>query len=427
MNASHEQGSLCRVFQTGTFDVQNYGDLLFPLLASFRLRPWNIEVLPVSPTGLPVGWEGAAASRRLTDMLNMRETVHGVLIGGGNIVHAGPANLRDYEMGDLYDWAYAGLWFGATLAAAMRNVPVAWNAPGVPRPVLTPANTLYMEAALRAADYLSVRDSASAEHLRADRVDCRLVPDTAIDLARMWPRASLADPFRSLLDRKQAPQDARYLAVNIRERSLDNDHAAVADGLATLADGYGLTPLLVAVGPCHNDHTTARHIARCLRRDHVLLDDPIGPIEITAAIAGAALYIGASLHGYIASAAYGVPGILVALPELPKFTGFLRQIGRLADLAGDWSEAFAIGARHLAEAQRPRIPDDVHDVLDRHWEQIAHTFLKPAQKMADRTRFLRLYAEAGTRSLGPDWLLSPLLGRRSRARFDAPQGGTRPE
>lgn len=403
-----------RVFQTGTFDVQNYGDLLFPLLADFHLKPWDVDILPISPTGFDTGWRDTMNARAFAAMLRDPGKIDAVLIGGGNIVHAEPALLRDYEAASVSDRAYAELWLGATLVAAVRNIPALWNAPGVPIALTEELEAAGATIALRAADYLSVRDAASAKNLGPNPPECRVVPDTAADLARMWPRPVLALPFKTLIERKAAPPDAKFLAIHVKQRSLDSDHAAIAAQIEQFAKSHELTPILVAIGLCHDDHVTARRIARHLRIAHVLLDDPIGLTEIAAAIAHATLYLGASLHGYITSAAYDVPGVVVAQPPLVKFAGFLAHIDRPEDLAEDWRAAFAIGASRLAEPPLRRIPDAVFQALDAHWERVASALVAPAPKMVERTRFLRHYVKHGVGTRGDPWLFEPLLAPPSR-------------
>lgn len=396
-----------RVFQTGTFDVKNYGDLLFPLIANFRLNPWNIKLLPISPTGFATGWRDAVATAPIGAMLTEPNDIDAVLIGGGNIVHAEHWKVREYESAGVGKRAYAGLWLGATLVAAMRDIPVAWNAPGVPVPLnaeLEAAN------ALRATDYVSLRDCSSGNFLgRHKGVEFSVVPDTAIDVSHMWPRHALAPAFKALLERKAAPADTRFVTIHVKERSLDRDHAELAAAIEHFAHGHGLMPLLIAIGPCHDDHITARRIASHLKFAHVLLDEPLGLSEIAAAIAHSALFLGASLHGYITSAAYNVPGVIVAKPALPKFSGFLAHIERPQDLAHDWSAAFDLGAGQLAEGPAQRIPASISALVDAHWGRVRAAIFKPKRRSAERTRFLRRYLERGARTGGDGWLFEPLV------------------
>jgi polysaccharide pyruvyl transferase WcaK-like protein len=404
-----------RVFQTGTFDVQNYGDLLFPLIADFRLKPWNISILPVSPTGFDTGWQDTVPSVPFRAMLNEADAIDAVMIGGGNIVHAGPSYLRDYEVAGLTGRAYAELWLGASLIGAIRNIPVVWNAPGVPMAMTKELETAGATLALRAADYVSVRDRSSADLLgKHDAMNSAVVPDTVIELARMWPRASLAPTFKALIERKLAPPEARFLAIHVKERSLDLTHAELATAIEQFAGSRGLTPLLIAIGPCHDDHLTARRIARHLKLAHVLLDDPVGLAEIASAIANATLYLGSSMHGYITGAAYNVPGAIVARPLLDKFAGFLAHIDRPQDLAVDWRMAFELGAARLAEPPRQCIPDALFEMLDTHWARIRAVVAKPGALMAKRTRFLRHYVKNGVEASGGAWLFDPLYNAPRR-------------
>lgn len=397
-----------RVFQTGTFDVKNYGDLLFPLIAAFRLKPRNIDIVPISPTGAAAGWRDTVQPSGFAEMLQNGDRIDGVLIGGGNIIVAGSVALHDYIVAGISDRAYPALWFGATLAAAIRNIPVVWNAPGVPASLSARIKTAGATAALKAADWLSVRDQASATNLGKTVESCMVVPDTVADLARMWPRSFLEPDFRALVERKNASPDARFAVIHVKQRSLDSDHATIAAAIDEFARNHGLTPILVAIGPCHDDHLIARKISDQLRILHILLDDPIGLREIAAAIAYAALYVGASLHGYITSAAYDVPGVIVARPLLAKFAGFLSHIDRPHDLASDWRAGLALGAAALHAPRTQRIPDTVFAALDAHWDRVGATFANPAQRMAERTRFLRNYVGWSARMRGEAWLFEPL-------------------
>jgi hypothetical protein len=236
------------------------------------------------------------------------------------------------------------------------------------------------------------------------------VPDTAIDLARMWPRSTLAPTFKTMIERKGAPPDAKFLAIHVKERSLDLSYAEIAAAIEHFAGSRGLTPLLIAIGPCHDDHVTARQIARHLRGGYVLLDDPVGLMEIAAAIANSSLYLGASLHGYITGAAFDVPGVIVARPPLAKHAGFLAHLDRPQDMAGDWLAAFELGAARFAEPARCGISDSLFAVLDTHWDRIRKIITKPAAMMAKRTRFLRHYVKHGAETRGAAWLFEPLSG-----------------
>ena len=380
-----------RVLVTGMFDMANYGDLLFPLVARHHLSAHGIEIVPVAPSAPDPGIGDAIPPLGLDSLLDEAVAADGFLIGGGYIVHGHPLSfIEDYSAGDAADWAGAGLWLGASVAAALRDVPLAWNAPGVPHPIGRRLAAVVAQA-LRSADYVSVRDRGSAELLAAPAdVPVHIVPDPIAGLPALWPREGLAEAFRTLVARKGADPSARFLAVHLRRRSVAGvplaDIAAAIDGFAAR---HRLTPLVVAVGRSHDDPTLARLLAPLMRSPHILLDDPLGLREITAALAWSNLYVGASLHGYVVSAAYGVPGVLVARPAYRKFGGFLEHAGRPQDLARDWVQAFALAGGRLRDGRNDGLPPGVAADLNTHWNRVAAALLDGERRRAERRVFAR--------------------------------------
>jgi polysaccharide pyruvyl transferase WcaK-like protein len=415
MPAGRQSNLPQRVLITGMFDMRNFGDLMFPLIAQRRLGRIGIDVVPVSPTGLPTGLADAMASIGMRDMLAGDCAVRGILIGGGYIIHTHTMSfLERYREEGVESFIGPGLWLGATLAAGIGNIPAIWNAPGVPHPLVQNQRGL-IDAALRAANYVSLRDSGAVELLAApDDVKVEIVPDTVVEIARIWSRQSLEAPFKSLIARKGGDPDARYCALHFRDRSIAN---LGPEGAAALIDRFAeahkVAPILIAIGQAHDDDAVARNIVRHLKTRHILLDDPSSLIEIAAAIGLSSFYIGASLHGYIVAAAYGVPGVLVARPSYRKFQGFLDHTGRYEDLARDWHQAFDKGAQAAKEGVSDRIPDSVSEKLDRHWNGIGAALSSPKRKSVERQEFVRAWFRAGIAAGGPTWAHHPFVGRKA--------------
>lgn len=401
------------VWISGVFDIRNYGDALFPLLARHRLAPHGYEVRTVTPAGGACGWAECPPCTPAAALLTGDLPLHGLLIGGGNILYGGiPARalLRSAPAdaaADAADWGAPAIWLAPMLAAALHDVPVAWNAPGTPYPLTDRWRDL-AHAAFRASSHVALRDPASVT-LAGDAPDVSVVPDTAAALATMWPLATLAPTFRTLLARKGAPPEARFMAVHLRDRSLSPDtRPALAVWLDAQSREAGLVPLLVSIGPDLGDSEALAELSRTLSTPHLLLDDPLGPREIAAAIAHSDLYLGASLHGYVTAAAYGRPGLLVARPAHRKYGGFLAHLGRSDDLRRSWDEVMAgpLPAPGLARS----IPGALLDQLDAHWAAVVAAFADPACHSTQRGEFLRRAVAAGlTDATGPEWLLRPFL------------------
>jgi polysaccharide pyruvyl transferase WcaK-like protein len=407
MSLSKQSRALRRVFVTGTFDVANYGDLLFPLIARERLAREGIEIIPVSPSGTVAKFSDALACVSTAEMLSGETDVDGIVVGGGHIIHTNDMSLiEEYAAGGLGRTAAPGLWLGAALAAAARDVPCVWNAPGIPHPFAQPRREL-IDAALGACDYLSVRDTASVELLGAPPgLAMQIVPDTAAEIAQLWPRETLGETFHALLQRKGADPQAQYLALHVRNRAVAGTGVKA---VARLVDDFcrvrRLRPILAAIGPSLGDGATARDVAAALETPHVLLDAPGSLAEIAAAIAHSRLYVGASLHGYITAASYGVPGMLLARPSYRKYQGFLDHTGRGGDLARDWAGAFDGGARRADEKPAALIPPSVFASLDVHWRRLADALAAPARNRKARHAFLRAWLRAADDAT---WALSPL-------------------
>ena len=416
-----------RILFTGMFDMQNYGDLLFPLVTRHALAAHGLVPVPVAPTAGRTALADAMPPVALTEVLAGEHLTAGIAIGGGYIIHAQPLTfIEDYDTQGTGTWAGPGLWLGATLAAALADIPVAWNAPGAPHPFTTRQRRL-VEAACRAASYLAVRDRGSAE-LLAPPADApaAIVPDPIAGIAAMWPRAALDADFHALLARKSLPVDARLLAIHVRNRSMAGlAPETLGPALAALAAAHQATPMLVAVGHSHDDPGVARRLAPHMGADLLLLDDPRSLREITAALAYSAAYVGASLHGYVVASAYGIPAVLLGRPAYRKFAGFLEHAGRMEDLARDWPGAIALAAARLAQPRHAGMPPALLAALDAHWAALAQAFADPAPHRQARQDFLRALVVHGLARDGPGWAMLPFLSRavRHAAPPGAPENG----
>lgn len=403
-----------RIHITGVSDVANFGDALFPLVAARRLAPMGYEVVAASPTGAPLPWPDAQRSVPLADLLSGDATTTGLLIGGGHIILADvPTHLfTDHE--GYGPSSIPSLWLGASLIAALGNLPIAWNAPGVFAPFIGQDLRAAAAAAIGIAGHVAVRDALSQSLLGATQAArVSIAPDTALDLAALWPRRSLAGTFRRLRDRKGLGTERRLFALHLRWSGMaEPEFAALAAHVDAFAAAHGLLPALVAIGPGGGDDRILRRLSAHMRMPHLLLDDPTSLQEIAALIGHAALYLGNSLHGYVAAAAYGVPGLLIAKPPARRFRGFLEAFGRPQDLARNWEDALAIAGSRAIAGAATGLPSAVSEGLDRHWDAVAATFaLGRGAAAPARHAFLDAYLRLGLQRVGTDWALTPVASR----------------
>ncbi len=367
MNAPAPRRPVVGIF--GTFDVENYGDLLFPLIARRQLRD-VARVVAVSPTSDATRF-GDARAPVSVDAFAQGEAPAAVLIGGGNIVH-----LRDFGI-EAYrnvpgHVAYPALWMGATMLGAAHRCPVIWNAPGVlPLKKAGPLDEL-IAATLAGAAHLAVRDDASAAILSGFGATAAVVPDTALGLDTVWPRRRLARVLRERLAAAGIERDQATLAVHVKARALgDLSVEAFAATLDASCTKLKLAPVLIAIGRIHGDGELAREVAARLTVPHATLDAPDTLQEIAAAIACSRAAVIASLHGFITATAYGTPAALVAVPALEKFRGFAGQVLRGGDVVADWPAAFArLEALAQAGWPAPADPVEARAAVAGHWDAV---------------------------------------------------------
>lgn len=400
-----------RVAISGTFDVRNYGDLLFPLIAQWRLGIEGIDIDAYSPQGNSTGWRDCMSVSSMRHLLRKRTAYDAFIIGGGNIIHLSPSRLKDYSC-KIDQWAYPSLWVGVTTTAAISNRPVLWNAPGVPHSFSERLLRNIVQPTLIAADYVSVRDTASKSQLGCEEARVNVVPDTAVEIARMWPRSGLETEFRALLERKGAPM-ARFVTIHIKHRSVQDEFIpALAEMIDRFSATSGLTPILLAIGQCHDDHIITRRVGLRLRGPKLLVDDPLGLREIAAAIAFSEHYIGCSMHGYVTAYSYGVSGRIVAVPQLSKYAGFLEHVDRQADLSNNWESALAASNYPGDVRDRATVDAFIKELLDKHWKSIARGTKSPRGDLVPRAaRFMRRIIANGLDQKGWDWISTSMHNR----------------
>lgn len=374
-----------RIAHFGTFDVENYGDLLFPLVLERRLAGRGHELVHVSPLGGPPVWGDCVASipTRVADSLEL----DGAIIGGGHLIHAQPSDVEAYrESADGGLFAYADLWLGSTLRAGALGIPIVWNAPGVPGAATSETAALLRWAAGEAA-YLAVRDETSRGFL--ERAGCAgeiaVVIDTAIEVSRLWSPAELDAAWQEAFRSRDCAIPERAFAVHFNARFLADGVAETASRLDAIARATHALPILLALGPCHGDGTLAREIAGAMSGPRCLVDAPRSLREIAACIRGSALYVGSSLHGGVTARAFDRPALVVAREAEgghAKFSRFLALHGQLIDAKGgsestlvaSWAEAWAriesllSNGEPAGAAAPPPADDRLRAALDRHWQ-----------------------------------------------------------
>jgi polysaccharide pyruvyl transferase WcaK-like protein len=420
-----------RVAHFGTFDVANYGDLLFPRVIEKHLAPLGADVIHVSPVGGEPVWQDCVPTLSFEEA--MSSTFDAIVVGGGHLIHARPASVAAYQVdAETARLAYAGLWLGAGELAGRLEVPLVWNAPGVPGPFLGNVGPLACWAAA-SVDRLAVRDRRSLLRLRDSGFagPATVALDTAVEVEALFSQAEREAAYVNAFTSRGHSVPSRSIAIHVNGRYTEEGLPAIAEIISRLCDEEDAVPVFLAMGPCHGDDEVARMLGDIVPGRNLVIDRPAGLLEIASCIAESAAYWGTSLHGLVTACAHGRPGLCIARESksgAAKFTGFIEQwaagtssstsdgtseehhapvarVDSWTDAAERWREVRAAAPREEPSfgLEAPlRVgdvaPGSVAERSSRHWDWVIEGISMPRQECKAR--------RGGTlRAL--DWLLPP--------------------
>lgn len=360
----------------GTFDVANYGDLLFPILAEHELRRrlGDVQLTRYSYHGRTAA-DWCYDVRSITHLPDDVAGLDAMLVGGGHLLRFDERVAPDYRPprpGLHHPTAY---WLWPMTLAAAHAVPVAWNALGASDDL--PAWGLpLLRLGVEASDRLTVRDERSrAEVLRAaPGAPVEVVPDTAFGLAAVLaaaedgPRATAAEVLRA------AGVGERYVVVQ-PSAHLGPRATTLDDVLGRFrAAGYDVLELPISPG-------LGDRVGRIpLTVPTNALDTWPSPLVLAAVIAGARAVVAHSFHLSVTSLTAGVPVLRSIAPVGTKYA-FIEQFEQVRFLdrpAQDIvDEVLATDVGTVADD----VAAQVHGV-GQHWDRLAE--LVRSGRSADR-------------------------------------------
>ena len=304
-----------RIGMFGTFDVENYGDLLFPIIAERELkrRLEKFELVRYSYNEKDqASWYYSV--RSLADLQKTStgiQTLDCILIGGGHLIRFDKNVASNYTPPVEQIPHPTGYWLSPALAGITAGLPVIWNAPSASDEFPSWSHGL-LNFVLKKSAYVSVRDQLSLESLQkiGYRGDGKVVPDTVFSLANHFPRVDLktrTEELRSIIGLKKKYiiiQASPRLGPITRELFADND---------TLSE-YDI--LVLPIGPILWDDPV--HITKLLPRAKSHQWWP-SPEEIAGLVAYSSGVLALSLHLSITALVYGLPVLRPKNTQINKY------------------------------------------------------------------------------------------------------------
>jgi lipopolysaccharide transport system ATP-binding protein len=348
----------------GTFDVQNYGDLLFPIIAEAELRKRLGQVMlhalsyhAKSPPDWPYPVTPVAQLPRLAMRLD------GVLIGGGFIIRFDKDVAPGYYPPDPQVHHPTGYWLTPALIALQHGIPLIWNAPGMHCNLIPEWAEPLVRLALQGSSHIRVRDKPSQETLRSfcDDSPIEVLPDTAFGISRMLDRSRPSAELEAL--RGLSGLAGPYIIVHAIHcvspfiRFMQNHRESF----------HGIRFLILPIGPVLGDDETV--IGDALPNSVKLPFWP-HPLLLAELISHAEAVVGHSYHLAITALACGVPVFSSADLSTGKYTA-LAGFEAIYPLPGENEDDLRlflgrIGRRHPSAAMQR-----VLGQLDEHWDRVA--------------------------------------------------------
>lgn len=256
-------------------------------------------------------------------------------------------------------------------------------------------------AALREADFVSVRDAASSRLLDREGIAHSTAPDLVQAITRLGSVR---------LDETGTPPFAIF---QIKEKWITRTGVdAIASAIlgSGLAEVGRLTLMPAGLAPGHDSLLGYSRIRERLLERAPTLDvevfEHIDPHRKASLIAGAEFFVGTSLHGHIIASAYGVPRVSLLLSkvrayartwddESPTMVQFdelahaTRTALRIGGSASDLDRAAEMSNLAMANAQRAvaalEAPAGATRAAERmsNRQRVAHDLATPRTKLAD--------------------------------------------
>ena len=368
------------ITHVGTFDVENYGDLLYPIIFRHILkkRDASLQVRHYSPTAGEAPQQAGFETHSLLSLFKGSTEPCTLVVGGGDILRTdwdvvashygtdsrvsfkglrrsiGTLNAFDYllrrkvarrDPAAFYADRFRARWMSYPAAGPFLidtdDLPVgssvSYLSCGVPHD-FNPIERSRVKRILDQARFIYLRDEQSAEKLRRAGVEraIHVAPDLAVTLSDQFNQEEQVRHGQEILSRSGVDKGRSFLCFQCKPYP-GFDEEEIIKQLKRYQERTASSVVLLSIGYCHGDHEFLLTLAR--RSGGTLKYARAGSIvDIMGIIAASDLFVGTSLHGNVTALSFGVPHLFGPLP-VDKAGGFLSIMNLPPELKlHSWSE-----------------------------------------------------------------------------------------
>jgi hypothetical protein len=357
----------------GTFDVENYGDLLYPIIFAkmFQQRGETREIRKFSFMESESLQDSGYTTRPIQQLLlSWQKQPHSLVIGGGDLLRTDWDLVASHypstglsQKGQPLPFHLRRLFLKRRkrrLNAASKfrhlymNYPavgpfmidpgefsnltsVAYCSCGVPFPF---DDTVRRQVAstFDKSNFLYVRDRQSQNALVQAGVKRKIhvAPDLIVALSDLFDPATERIKGRSILEKKGVDMHRPVLCVQSNPQPPENS-AELLKQLKAYQKRTRCEVVLLPLARCHGDNEYLKQLAqdsngafKCIELDSIF--------EIIATLGACNVFLGTSLHGNITAFSFGIPHLFGPIP-VAKCEGFLDVVNLPPELKlKSWAE-----------------------------------------------------------------------------------------
>lgn len=369
------------ICQLGTFDVENYGDLLYPIVFRHLVtsKHPDAQVQPYSLLAVDGPYHAGFKTESIRSLFD--ESANGarkLVIGGGDILRTdadliarhygrqsrtslrglrqtiGSSGAAGYtllkhlpraEPGGFYAERFRRRWMSYPATGPFiidpRNLSpqseVAYVSCGVPHDFPKSVVNEVRETMERAI-FIGLRDEESADKLWRAGVkrELHVAPDLTVTLSDQFNREELAHRGREILLRFGVSAELPLICLQSQPYP-GFQEADIISELRRYKQKRDVDVVALPLGYCHGDHEFLQSVAR-QSSGMIKYADVYSIFDMLAIIAASDVFVGTSLHGNITAFSFGIPHVVGPLP-VAKTIGFLKIVNLPAELRmGSWNE-----------------------------------------------------------------------------------------